>query len=120
MRPLILTSQNELIRIQPQRIVYISADRNYTTMILCDKTKEVFSFNLSRFQELIVGQLNEEAQTFIRIGKSLIINRNYVYKININRQQLVLSDQSFNQAFSLEASKEALKQLKQLFELEIK
>ncbi len=116
MTPLIISSQNELVRVQPQRIVYISADRNYTTMVLCDKTEEVFSFNLSHFQELIVSQLKDEAQMFIRIGRGLIINRNYIYKINVSSQLLILSDMSINQAFLLKASKEALKELKQLFE----
>jgi DNA-binding LytR/AlgR family response regulator len=88
-------------------------------MVLHDKTEHLFTFNLSHFQKLIEKQLKDEASQFIRIGKSLIINRDYIYRINLTKQQLVMSDMALNQAFMLSASKEALKQLKQLLENEL-
>lgn len=72
--------------------------------------------NLAHCQQLIEKQLGKEAETFIRIGKQLIVNRAYIYKININRQQLVMADMALNDAFTLQASKEALKQLKTYIE----
>ena len=54
---------------------------------------------------------------FIRIGKSLIINRNYIYYINIPKQQLVLSD-ARTVSHRVSASKDALRQLKELVEKE--
>lgn len=88
-------------------------------MVLHDKTEHLFTFNLSHFQKIIETQLKEDARTFIRIGKSLIINKEYIYKINMGKQLLVLSDMVLNQAFTLSASKEALRQLKLLLETEI-
>ena len=111
---------NELVRVLPERIVYILSDGNYSTMALHDKTEHLFTFNLSHFQKLIEQQLKEDACRFIRIGKSLIINRDYIYRINLTKQQLVMSDMALNQAFMLSASKEALKQLKQLLENGVK
>jgi DNA-binding LytR/AlgR family response regulator len=61
-----------------------------------------------------------EAQRFIRIGKSLIINREYIYCINPNKQKLILSDTCFQHSFELSASKEALKQLKTYIESTLK
>jgi DNA-binding LytR/AlgR family response regulator len=81
-------------------------------MVLHDKTEHVFTMNLAHCQELIEKQLGKEAETFIRIGKQLIINRDYIFKINVNSQTLIMSDMALNQAFMLQASKEALKQLK--------
>ena len=75
--------------------------------------------NLAHFQQMIEEQLGKEAMTFIRIGKQLIVNRAYIFKINITKQQLVMSNMEVNQAFTLQASKEALKQLKALMESEI-
>lgn len=118
-RQIIISSTNELVRVLPQRIVYISSDGNYSTMVLHDKTEQLFTFNLSHFQKIIEMQLKEDARTFIRIGKSLIINKEYIYKINMGRQQLVLSDMALNESFMLSASKEALRQLKILLEKEI-
>lgn len=118
-RQIIISSTNELVRVLPQRIVYISSDGNYSTMVLHDKTEHLFTFNLSHFQKIIETQMKEDARTFIRIGKSLIINKEYIYKINMGKQLLVLSDMVLNQAFTLSASKEALRQLKLLLETEI-
>lgn len=118
-KQIIISSTNELVRVLPERIVYISSDGNYSTMVLHDKTEHLFTFNLSHFQKLIEKQLKDEASQFIRIGKSLIINRDYIYRINLTKQQLVMSDMALNQAFMLSASKEALKQLEQLLENEL-
>lgn len=117
--PIVISTMNELVRVCPERIVYIGSDGNYSTMVLHDKTEQVFSFNLSHFQQIIEKQMKEEAALFIRIGKSLIINREYIYKINISRQLLVLADMKIEHTFALSASKEALRQLKQLLENEI-
>ena len=70
---LIISTANELIRVKPERVVYISSDGNYSTMMLHDKTEHLFTFNLSQCQKIIESQLKEDASTFIRIGKSLII-----------------------------------------------
>ena len=119
-KQIMISTTNELVRVLPERIVYILSDGNYSTMVLHDKTEHLFTFNLSHFQKLIEKQLKDEASQFIRIGKSLIINRDYIYRINLTKQQLVMSDMALNQAFMLSASKEALKQLKQYLETQIK
>ena len=118
-KQIIISSTNELVRVLPQRIVYISSDGNYSIMVLHDKTEHLFTFNLSHFQKIIETQLKEDACNFIRIGKSIIINKEYIYKINMGKQLLVLSDMALNDAFKLSASKEALRQLKLLLENEI-
>lgn len=109
---LVITSVNELVRIRPDRVVYITSDGNYSVVTFHDRTEQVFSFNLLHMQRLIERQLQEEAARFIRIGKSLIINRDYIYKINPSKQQLVMADTALDGVFSLVASKEALRQLK--------
>ena len=107
--PIIISTTNELVRVYPERIVYISSDGNYSMMVLHDKSEHLFSFNLSHFQQIIEKQMKTEASLFIRIGKSLIINREYIYKINLGKQSLVLSDMKIEHTFVLSASREALK-----------
>ena len=111
-RVLIISNTNELVRVKPERVVYVESDGNYSTMVLHDKTEHVFTMNLAHCQQLIEQQLGKEAETFIRLGKQLIVNRAYIFKINVNRQQLVMADMALNEAFTLQASKEELKQLK--------
>ena len=115
---LIISGVNELVRIKPERVVYVESDGNYSTMVLHDKTEQVFTMNLAHCQQLMEEQLGKEAMTFIRLGKQLIVNRAYIFKINVNKQQLIMSNTEVNNAFTLQDSKEALKQLKALIESE--
>lgn len=117
---LVLTNSNEVVRVSPERIVYILSDGNYSTMTLIDKDEHVFSFNLASFEKTIEQQLGTDAQTFIRLGKSLIINGRYIYYVNVTKQQIILSDIGFPHKFTLSASKEALKALKTVLEDSIK
>ena len=117
---LVLINSNEVIRVSPDRIVYILSDGNYSTMTLIDKEEHLFSFNLASFEKIIEQQLGTDAQTFIRLGKSLIINGKYIYYVNVSKQQIILSDSSFPNKFTLSASKEALKALKTVLEESIK
>lgn len=109
---LIISTVNELVRVKSERVVYINSDGNYSTMVLHDKSEHVFTMNLAHCQQLIEDQLGKEAETFIRLGKQLIINREYIFKINVNKQTLMMADMALNHVFTLSASKEALRQLK--------
>lgn len=115
---IIISNTNELVRVKPERIVYVKSDGNYSTMVLHDKAEQVFTMNLAQCQQMMEEQLGKEAMTFIRLGKQLIVNRAYIFKINVNKQQLIMSNIEVNNAFTLQASKEALKQLKALIESE--
>ena len=114
---LIISTSNDLVRIAPDRIVYISSDGNYSTLIQADGNIRMLSFQLGQIEKMIASQLGVEGNIFIRIGKSLIINRSYIYYINVPKQKLVLSDvETVNHTVT--ASREALKQLKEFLEKE--
>jgi DNA-binding LytR/AlgR family response regulator len=117
---IILTNNNEVVRVSPERIAYITSDGNYSSMVLTDSEKHVFSFNLSAFEKILASQLDSEAQTLIRLGKRLIINGRYIHYINISKQQITLSDINFPTKFTLKASKEVLRTLKTTLEESIK
>lgn len=113
---IIISNANELVRVRPERVIYVESDGNYSTMVLHDETKLLFTMNLAHCQQLMEEQLGKEAMTFIRLGKQLIVNRTYIFKINPQKQQLIMSNDKVNQAIMLSASKEALKQLKAYLE----
>jgi len=116
---LIISTSNDLVRIAPDRIVYISSDGNYSTLVQADGEMRMLSFQLGQIEKMIACQLGSEGNIFIRIGKSLIINRSYIYYINVPKQKLTLSD-AVTFSHTVAASKEALKQLKELLEKEAK
>ena len=116
---LIIATANDLVRIAPEKIVYISSDGNYCNLMQTDNEMRLLTFQLGQIESMIHEQLGTEGLQFIRIGRSLIINRNYIYYINIQNQRLILSDNS-RFSHTVSASKEAMKQLKELIEKEAK
>ena len=114
---LIISTTTDLVRIAPDKIVFISSDGNYCNLVQTDNETRMLTFQLGQVENLIREQLGTEGLQFIRIGRGLIINRNYIYYINIQSQKLILSDVS-RFTHTVSASKEALKQLKDLIEKE--
>ena len=47
---LIISNANELVRVRPERIVYVESDGNYSTMVLHDKTEQVFTLQQTVWQ----------------------------------------------------------------------
>lgn len=109
-----LNSRDEFLRIDIFKIVYFEADGNYTNIVMANQLKGVVCMNLSHMQQVLSDNLKEKAQFFARVGKRHIVNLIYVYQINVLRQKLVLSDGE-NFTFQLDVSKEALKQLKEMY-----
>jgi DNA-binding LytR/AlgR family response regulator len=69
--------------------------------------------NLSHTEDALAAQLGTNAHHFMRVGKRFIVNMNYIYQIDIQKQTLMLSDCE-NFLFQLPVSKEALKTVKEL------
>lgn len=113
---LIISTASDLLRVPASHILYIQSDGNYSTLFQIGGEMRLVTFQLGQLERMIAEQLADElGRHFVRIGKSLIINLNYVYYINVAKQQLVLADNAANH-YTLAASKEALKALKELFE----
>jgi DNA-binding LytR/AlgR family response regulator len=114
---IVISTSTELVRIAPEKIVYITSDGNYSTLVQADGEIRMLSYQLGQIEEMIGRQLGRDSEMFVRIGRGHIINRSFIYHINVPRQKLVLSDvATFNH--SITASKEALKSLKELIERE--
>lgn len=110
---LYLNSRDFLLRLDIIHIVYFEADGNYTNIISANKVKHTIGMTLAKMQELLTTSLGEKASRFVRIGKSHIVSMNYIHRIDIPKQTLILSDgHSF--AFKVSVSKEALRKLKDI------
>ena len=106
-------SRDKLIRLDIQKIVYFEGDGNYTYIVTANKQKVCVTMNLSHTEDALATQLGNSAKQFMRIGKRFIVNMNYIYQVDIQRQTLMLSDcEHF--LFQMPVSKEALKTVKEL------
>ena len=114
-RYIYFNSRDAFFRIALSQIIHFSADKNYTLLQLANGQKLVFTFSLQKMEQYLSEKLNEDAKIFARIGKSYIINLNYVYQIDIVKQKLHLFDHATSKIFILEVSKEALKNLRKVF-----
>jgi DNA-binding LytR/AlgR family response regulator len=115
MESLKISTSTELVRVNTEDIVFVQADGNYSDLYLFNGKPHKLTFKLHYFDE-VFGQL--EDNFFVRVGKSLIINKKYIYVINIPSQELQLAGNRLRGEFKLKASKEALKELKKLIEEE--
>lgn len=112
---LVISTSVDLLRVRAEHIFYIQSDGNYSNLFMVGGEIRLLTYQLGQVEKMIEEQLPELGHYFVRIGRNLIINLDYVYYINVSKQQLVLADNPQNR-ITLSASKEALKALKELIE----
>ena len=107
-----ITTSAEMVRVRTDEIIYVCADGNYSDLVLTNGRKRKMTFQLHFFEDAF-KQLHNNM--FVRVGRSLIVNKRYVYVINLKEQLLVMSGQQLNSEIKqLKVSRDALKQLMDL------
>lgn len=99
---------NELLRVNIDDVVYVEADGNYCQMHLLGGDIQNLWFNMKHFSSIVEEQMVDERPVFISVGRSLIINRMYVYRINPVKSELVMFGSGCNTMVCLHASQAAL------------
>ena len=119
MKPqLIISNTVELVRLHSEDILSIEADGNYSNLYIVGEEERMVLGQLGQLERMIGDQLGEEASAFIRVGRSLIINRNYIYYINPSHQVLIMREPNGRKHEITKASHESLKNLKEFIERE--
>lgn len=110
---LILGNTREMYHIDSADIWYIKADGDYSDVFLTNSQKIEVTMQIGEVQKAINKYLPQRRYDFKRVGRSLIINKNHLFYINLQAQQLVLSDkQNVNGKILEPKSKDSLKELK--------
>ena len=110
---LLIHTANEAYSFNPNQIICIEADGNYCNLHLSNGNNYLLSFQLGQVESIIKEQLSYSNHTFVRVGKSLIINMDELIGVNITRQTLELVQPS-GERLLFNASREALKKLMNL------
>lgn len=113
-RTILFTTRDELLRLRASTIVAFRADGNYTQLILANGSKYTVCLNLQGMEQALAAQLGPDAQRYARVGKSAIINLDYVQHLSVPRQRIILGD-GVGQNFAVPVSREAIKHLKAIF-----
>ncbi len=112
---LIISTATELLRINIRHLLYIQADGNYSILCQVGGENRTVTMQLGQIEKLLEQQIDNSADTFVRIGRGLIVNTAFIYSINLPKQQLILSD-SHQGRYTLSASRQSLTELKQYIE----
>jgi len=126
-----ISTSIEMVRVATTEIVYVKADGNYSEIVLINNRKHRITMQLHSFESYF-QQLHKNY--FVRVGRSLIVNKRYIYLINLTEQKLqfagphLVKDVStafaeertkrFDDLYKLTVSREALKELKETLEKE--
>lgn len=116
---IVISKGTELLRIPADRLVYISAAGNYSEVVTLDNRRRIVSFQLGQLEDMIADQLGDDGSNFIRLGRGLIINLDFVYWVDVAKQSLILSDCA-HCYHELGASREVLLKLKSYIDAIVK
>ena len=107
---LLIHTVNEAYSFNPNQIICIEADGNYSNLHLANGNEYLLSFQLGQVESIIKEQLSYSNYSFVRVGKSLIINMDELICVNITKQTLEMNQPS-GEKLLFNASREALKKL---------
>ena len=115
MNKICINTRDELNLIDLDLVACINASGNYSNVLYIDGNKIMVSLGLSQFETIIKDAINKQgiSNTFVRLGRSVIINNRYLRQINILKQKLTLSDRGTH-AYQLTVPKNLLKNYKEL------
>ena len=110
---LLIHTVNEAYSFNPNKIICIDADGNYCILHLSNGNEYLLSFQLGQVESIIKEQLSYTNHSFVRVGKSLIVNMDELICVNITKQTLEMN-QASGEKMLFNASREALKKLMNL------
>ena len=108
-----IPTSNELVRVRLDDIVCVVAEGNYSTLTLASGWSHRITLQLHRFVETFERC---GITRFVRVGRSLIVNHSYVTYIDTYGRRLLLQGGGMQSSMWLEASRDALQELKQKME----
>lgn len=113
MAKICLNSRDELIILDLDRVAYFQANGNYTQLTYLSGQKQLLTLGLSKIEAVIRAATPAgHRSSFLRLGRSLIVNKRFIVTISVPKQKLYLGDYD-NHLFGLSVPKPLLKALKE-------
>ncbi|MDN5200772.1 LytTR family transcriptional regulator DNA-binding domain-containing protein [Fulvivirgaceae bacterium BMA10] len=99
-----LNTRTGYLLINTEDILYCEAEGNYTTIFLSNGNNEISTLNLGKIQKLL------SVPHFSRISRSIIMNTQYLYKVDRKKRICVL--QHGSKTYELPIPEKQLRTLK--------
>lgn len=88
-----INSRDEMSVFDLDKVAYIQAGGNYSHIVYIAGSKTMITLGLSKLEEMVKMVTPKGTRSsFVRLGRSLIINQDYLSNINLLKQRLTLSD----------------------------
>ena len=110
-----INTRDELNLIDLDLVACINASGNYCNVMYIHGNKIIVSVSLTQFEIIINDAITKQKSlnTFIRLGRSVIVNNRYLCQINTLKQRVTLSDRGIH-TYQLTVPKTLLKSYKEL------
>lgn len=113
-----INTRDELNLIDLDLVACINANGNYSNVMYIDGNKTMVSVGLSQFENIIKDAISKTSasNTFVRLGRSVIVNNRYLRQINILKQKIILADYGTH-SYQLTVPKNLLRNYKELIRI---
>jgi len=96
MAKLYINTRDELTCVDASKDAVVQANGNYSRVVYNTKREIMVTYGISKLEETLKTYNNKDNR-FIRLGRSFIINHAFLQKIDVLKQQIVLSDGDKNE-----------------------
>ena len=107
---LFFNSRDELVAIDFNHVAVVQADGNYCRVVFISKHEVNIGIGINKLSEML-KQAKFEQASFVKIGRSLLINQAYLERIDLQKQQITLTDQGAS-IIRISVTKQVLKAFK--------
>lgn len=106
MAKIYFNTRDELTAIDSENIAVVQANGNYSKIVTIYRKEIMLTSGITKVEE-VLKSVNDTKSRFVRVGRSLVVNHSYLQKIDLIKQQMVLSCQG--NEIKINVSKKTLK-----------
>ena len=117
MAKIYFNTRDELTAIDSENIAVVQANGNYSKIVTIYRKEIMLTSGITKVEE-VLKSVNDTKSRFVRVGRSLVVNHSYLQKIDLIKQQMVLSCQG--NEIKINVSKKTLKVYKDAIAKSIK
>ena len=117
MAKIYFNTRDELTAVDSENIAVVQANGNYSKIVTIYRKEIMLTSGITKVEE-VLKSVNDARSRFVRIGRSLVVNHSYLQKIDLIKQQMVLSCQG--NEIKINVSKKTLKVYKDAIAKSIK
>lgn len=117
MAKIYFNTRDELTAIDSENIAVIQANGNYSKIVTIYRKEIMLTSGITKVEQ-VLKIVNDTKSRFVRVGRSLVVNHSYLQKIDLIKQQMVLSCQG--NEIKINVSKKTLKVYKDAIAKSIK